>query len=228
MPEQPDRDEHEAAAGDRPDAEAPARAATRHERDRRYGQLHLIEQTEGSWAEQKPDVRTAYLTELKKDYFDVAGEFEKGSGDYGKAFLLFQRRYVLWRRALIVVTGTVAILNTIGAFLAAKQVPTDTSTSAWTQNFAVMVAVVAGMAAILSNLESFGKYLERSHGYREAREIFLDAFGEARALWAAYVMPFGEQPAACLNASRLVDWIQQRDREVRDQVKQLTAIKKPR
>ena len=164
-----------------------------------------------------------YVQEVKVEYDTYVESFVKSANRCAQAFQRFQQDHTSWRRLVICITGSVAILNAVAAFTAGSG---SGQNGGWPYNsiLAILTAVVAGGAAIVSNLESFSKNLERAQGYRSAREIFLNAYGEAKSLWIVHVRPVCGTPEGCKHSANLLKWVQKRDADVRDQVKQLTDV----
>lgn len=125
----------------------------------------------------------------------------------------------IWRRRLIIGTGAVAIVN----LLAAHKVP-DKFPHLAHLNWVVPIvaAVLAAVLAILASLESFYNFSERAQGYRESRDVFLDAGRDFVRLWDSYVLPLGDSPAAYTNAAELYRRLVAKDRELRRKFKELT------
>jgi hypothetical protein len=126
--------------------------------------------------------------------------------------------YRRWRRIVIWATGGVATLNVLAAF-------------GWDAKsgigpvLSLISAVAAVTLTVLSNLESFGNSAEKAQGYRTARELFLDAAGDLEQLWNTHVLPLGDKPEACMNATELYRRAVAREIEVRNKAKELTKTR---
>jgi hypothetical protein len=122
---------------------------------------------------------------------------------------------------VIVGTGVVAIINAVAALITAHSSDKDFS-PLFAIAITALAAVAAAVLAILANLENFGNFVDRAQAYREAREMFLDAYREFDRLWQVYVVAFWNRPEALVNATELYRRICVRDSELRRKIKDMT------
>jgi hypothetical protein len=125
----------------------------------------------------------------------------------------------MWRRRLILGTGVVAIVNLLAAHHVSDKYP---HLIHWNWVAPIVAAVLAAVVTILASLESFYNFSERAQGYRESRDVFLDAGRDFVRLWDSYVLPFGDSPGAYTNAAELYRRLVAKDRELRRKFKELT------
>jgi hypothetical protein len=174
----------------------------------------LIEIEREMWISIAAEVRIEQLKLLDQRYHQLLDEI------YGSANLCVDRHQALsrshtrWRRIVIIGMGTVAIVNILAAY--------KTSGKNYFEYGSLAAAILAGVLAILANLESFLNARERAQAYRESRELFLDVAREYDRRWDIYVRPLGDHPEACLNASELYRQLVAKDRELRAKFKELT------
>jgi hypothetical protein len=183
----------------------------------------LIEVEREMWISISTEVRIEQLSLLDQRYHQLLDEI------YDSANLCVDRHqslslsHSLWRKIVIVGTGTVAIVNILAAY--------KTSEAGHPRLFeygSLIAAILAGTLAILVNLESFLNARERAQAYRESRELFLDVAREFDRRWDIYVRPLGDHPEACLNASELYRQLVAKDRELRAKFKELTKTESKR
>lgn len=180
----------------------------------------LIEIEREMWISIAAEVRIEQLKLLDQRYHQLLDEI------YGSANLCVDRHqalsrsHTLWRRIVIIGMGTVAIVNILAAY--------KTSGKNYFEYGSLAAAILAGVLAILANLESFLNARERAQAYRESRELFLDVAREYDRRWDIYVRPLGDHPEACLNASELYRQLVAKDRELRAKFKELTKTESKR
>jgi hypothetical protein len=177
----------------------------------------LVEPGTQYWSDRSPEERVEHTSQLETFFKDLVEDFLKQSDVCVDRYIELNKAYKLWRVSFIILTGFLAILNVFIASLPSRSVTTATIT-----NLSIIAAVYAAIIAVVSNIENFLKYRERSQAFRQAREDFLDAHRQYTMLWLSYVHPFGDTPTACINASRLYRRVVIRDQELRALVKQLT------
>ena len=180
----------------------------------------LIEVEREMWISVSSEVRIEQVSLLDQRYHQLLDEI------YGSANLCVDRHqslsvlHSLWRKIVIIGTGTVAIVNVLAAY--------KTSGHNLFEHGSLIAAILAGTLVILVNLESFLNARERAQAYRESRELFLDVAREFDRRWDIYVRPMGEHPEACLNASELYRQLVAKDRELRAKFKELTKTESKR
>jgi len=180
----------------------------------------LIEVEREMWISVSSEVRIEQVSLLDQRYHQLLDEI------YGSANLCVDRHqslsvlHSLWRKIVIIGTGTVAIVNVLAAY--------KTSGHNLFEHGSLIAAILAGTLVILVNLESFLNARERAQAYRESRELFLDVAREFDRRWDIYVRPLGEHPEACLNASELYRQLVAKDRELRAKFKELTKTESKR
>ena len=180
-----------------------------------------------TWSDWSTDGRTDeersdYLNEhIYQPYRQILDEFFDSADTCVERFDAFRRRHERWRHIVIVGTGVVAIVNAVAALITAR--PTDQSfPPVIAISVAGLAAVAAAVLAILANLENFGNFVDRAQAYREAREMFLDAYREFDRQWQVYVVAFWNRPEALANATELYRRICIRDSELRRKIKDMT------
>ena len=180
----------------------------------------LIEVEREMWISVSSEVRIEQVSLLDQRYHQLLDEI------YDSANLCVDRHqslsllHSLWRKIVIIGTGTVAIVNVLAAY--------KTSGHNLFEHGSLIAAILAGTLVILVNLESFLNARERAQAYRESRELFLDVAREFDRRWDIYVRPMGEHPEACLNASELYRQLVAKDRELRAKFKELTKTESKR
>jgi hypothetical protein len=180
----------------------------------------LIEVEREMWISVSSEVRIEQVSLLDQRYHQLLDEI------YDSANLCVDRHqslsllHSLWRKIVIIGTGTVAIVNVLAAY--------KTSGHNLFEHGPLIAAILAGTLVILVNLESFLNARERAQAYRESRELFLDVAREFDRRWDIYVRPMSEHPEACLNASELYRQLVAKDRELRAKFKELTKTESKR
>ena len=180
---------------------------------------HLVEQDEAYWEKVNDEGRENYVVNLEKIYFSILDEFISQSNICVKRYKDMNKRYKRWRILVIILAGILAISNVFIVYNTENNL--DFKFLKWL-SLPLFAAVLAVFIAVVSNLESFHKYLERALAFKEMREIFLDAYRKYTLLWQTYVVPFGSTSASCINASLLYERIVERDKEIRSTVKDIT------
>jgi hypothetical protein len=174
----------------------------------------VIEIERGKWNSISQEIRVDQLRLLDERYHLLLNELYGSANLCVDRYQAFSKTHSGWRRAVIIGTGVVAVVNLL---VANKRI------SGWSPDYAPIVpAVIAVVVAILANLESFYNALERAQAYRESRELFLDVAREFDRRWDNYVHPLGDDADACLNASELYRQLVAKDRELRGKFKELT------
>lgn len=186
--------------------------------DQLFGELCDLDSNELKKA--KEDIEKRYVANIK-EYRQLANA---SVDNYHKN----RESHIRWRKKIVVLTGVLAIVNLIIAYAAGidelDAFPRiDVIVK---QGIPLGAAVFAAVIAILSNLENLYKFPDRAQGFRDAREILLDAAVELETDWFTDVKPFRDTPEAVQRAILLLKRAAKRDSEVRAQVKELTA--KPR
>lgn len=176
----------------------------------------LIAMTLEMWRE--VDDRPERLQDLNLLFHEVQKKLFASAEWALDGFEGLTEHYRRWRRIVIWATGAVASLNVVAAFGWDK--PSGIGPA-----FSLVSAVAAVTLSVLSNLESFGNNLEKAQGYRAARELFLDAAADLEQLWNTHVLPLGDKPEACVNATELYRRAVAREIEVRNKAKELTKTK---
>ncbi len=186
----------------------------------------LIEQGIEDWEACTPEFQKKYIEHIETFYQAIAKEFLEHADICVEKFASLNRSYGKSRIRLIWLTGVLAGLNVIIAFVSSSKESGELSSEIFkfvAVYLPVVAALWAAVLAVLSNVDSFHKYLERAQAFKEARELFLDTYREFEMLWQTNVYAFCVGPAACVNASRLYKRIVARDKEIRGYVKELTA-----
>jgi hypothetical protein len=174
------------------------------------------------------DDRIKHLTSrIEPLYQALVLEFNTSADLCAERFDGLRLRHERWRWVVIIATGTVAIINSVAALLAARG--PDPGGLEVDPRLSVFLAAAAAIAAvaltILANLENFGNYLERGYAYRDARELFVTASRDATRLWEAHVSPYWGRPEGCVNATELYRRLCRLDAELRQKAKDLTQPK---
>ena len=178
----------------------------------------LIESEIPYWNARNPKDRQKYIERVLERYDAMLEGFVEQADLSVNVFNKFTNRHRHWRFWLIVFAGGLAIINIFVANLDADK----WKYFGWLTTSA---AVYAALLAILSTLENFYNYLDRSQGYRESRELAVDSYRHFQMLWYKHVVPFSDSSEACVNASELYRMIVEKDAELRRKVKELTQIK---
>jgi hypothetical protein len=184
----------------------------------------LYEQTEEYWQNCSAQERQAYYKNIYEHYFTIVQEFAAQSDSAVDKFKIFSAAHLRWRKRLVWLSGTLAIMNVVLAFTSDVN-NWDISRPLYIviRILPLVAAVFAAFIAIMSNLESIYKPLERAQAFREVREILLNAARYHEMLWNVYVHPFADSPTACINASRAYMSLVDKDKEVRGQTKEIIS-----
>lgn len=174
----------------------------------------LIEVERDMWVSVAAEVRIEQLSLLDQRYHQLLDEIYASANLCVDRHQTLSQQHSLWRKIVILGTGTVAIVNILAAY--------KVSGSRLFEYGSLVAAVLAGTLAVLANIESFLNARERAQAYRESRELFLDVAREFDRRWDIYVLPLRDQPEACLNASELYRQLVAKDRELRAKFKELT------
>ena len=137
------------------------------------------------------------------------------------------RKFRHWRIWIISLTGVLAVLNLLIAYATPAALDPALNIAFWlllSRYLPIATALFAAIVAIFATLEGFHKYRDRAQSFHEVRDLLLDAKEEYTMLWQVCVDPFGKEPAACINASRLYKNIVVKDRDLRSAVKKLTTF----
>jgi hypothetical protein len=166
------------------------------------------------------EVRQKEMGNLTARYYEVLNEWYDSANQCVDQHARFSKNHIYWRRTVIVGTGVVAVANLLAANRGIREFCHGVAP--------ILAAVFAAMLAILANLESFYNAAEKAQGYRESRELFLDAAREFDRRWDAFVRPFTDSAEACVNASELYRQLVVKDSELRAKLKELTKIERAR
>lgn len=79
---------------------------------------------------------------------------------------------------------------------------------------------------MIANLESLLKNSDKAKDSREIREKFLDAYREYTMLWQVHVFAHGQHHTACINASALYGMSVDKDKELRNFVREQLSTSK--
>jgi hypothetical protein len=187
----------------------------------------LIDVESKTWVGMKPEERSAFIGALNTSYHRYVDEFYERANECVERYDRASSRHGLWRRLIIICTGVVAVVNLFAANLGVTNWIADkTHESTSSSNILPLAAAVAALfLTVLANLESFYNFADRAQGYRESRELFLDAAREAQRVWEVYVEPLGSDAEACNNAVELYRRVVAIDRELRSTYKEQTKTK---
>jgi len=174
----------------------------------------LVEVELKRWSVITPQIRQRELGVFNDRFHELLNELYDSANLCVDLYQSFAKTHVYWRRTLIVGTGFVAIVNLLAA--------NDKVTSWSGETFSVVAAVLAVILAILANLESFYNAAEKAEGYRQSRELFLDAARDYDHRWDVYVRPLSDNAEACVNAAELYRQLVAKDSELRAKFKELT------
>jgi len=180
----------------------------------------LIEVEREMWVSIEAEVRIEQLSLLDQRYHQLLDEIYASANLCVDRHQSLSQQHSLWRKIVIIGTGTVAIVNILAAY--------KTEGHRLFEYGSLVAAILAGTLAILANMESFLNARERAQAYRESRELFLDVAREYDRRWDIYVRPLGDHPEACLNASELYRQVVAKDRELRAKFKELTKTESKR
>lgn len=173
----------------------------------------------GTWCGHDSSERTDFLEEVSKSYMSRIEEFYASADLSVDWFRRLSNSHTRWRRMVIAGTGVVAISAVMAAIVVSRGQSLAFAYSFWS---AVGAAVLAALLAVLANLENFSNSAERAQGYRESRELFVDAAREFQLMWQTHVDPFYPEAQACLNAAELQRRINIKDSELRSKLKDMT------
>lgn len=176
---------------------------------------------EDYWSKVQEDERCSYLRQVAKFYYALVDEFLDSSNRCVDNYENAKKSYTRWRWLMVWLTGTLAVGNVILASISRQEFK-ERFWPFMQDWLPLIVAIYAAVIAIFANLHSLYNHLERAQGFREARELFLDAHRDYEMMWQTQVLPFGSRSSACVNAGILYERIVARDRQLRARVKELT------
>lgn len=166
----------------------------------------------------REECKTYYL-QIELFYKIIIDEFFQQADTSAAQYLKFSKSHVTTRRRMILLGGLLALLNVLIAFSASGETLADSVN--WTKWLSLIAALYASALAIYSSIENLHGFAGRAQGFREVRELFLNAARKYEMLWLVNVRPFGFTPPACVNASIAYKRIVNMDIEVRSQAKEL-------
>ena len=186
--------------------------------------MALIEAEQEIWEARDESDRIDFINEISRSYHLLVLEFYNESNSSGRWYRSLKKSHFRWRLLITVGAGLIALLNVIMGFdpASGKEVP-------WiglsvTKFIAFAGAIVATIVTIITRFETFGSAHERAPGYRQARDLFLDAGRDYEGRWRESVRPFQPRAEACVNAVRLNNEIITKDRELRAQFREMTSM----
>jgi hypothetical protein len=191
------------------------------------GQSQLLETTHAYWSDPctSQNERKTYLDGIQQSYNGLLEEFINTADACVDQTNYLERVNEKWRWTVILGTGVVAIINILAANFVTNADSLTSVSGKTAIVFSVAAAVAAAILTVLANLENFANPQRRAHGFRQARERFLDASREYQQLWNTYVNPFYPRAEACINSIILLRMLVEKDRELRDRLVELTKIK---
>lgn len=178
----------------------------------------LVEVELSRWSAISPQIRQQELGVYNARYHELLNELYDSANDCVDLYRSLTKNHTYWRRIMIIGTGVVAVVNLLAA--------NDKVTVWFGESFSVAAAVLAVILAILANLESFYNAAEKAQGYRQTRELFLDAARDYDRRWDVYVRPFTDNPEACVNAAELYRQLVAKDSELRTKMSELTKTER--
>ncbi|MDP6667300.1 MAG: hypothetical protein QF357_07860, partial [Dehalococcoidia bacterium] len=173
---------------------------------------------------QDDDSRGKFIKEIQDDFELRLKEFITTADYCAKSARIYSRLHRRWRWIIIIFTGVVVIMNLVVAY-SVNNTPDSSSFGSLALNLSIAAAVAAAILAILANLENFSNPLERAHGFRESRELFVAAQRRAKNRFRTYVLALYPSPIACRNAAIMEAELAEIDRELRTKFKELTAAR---
>jgi hypothetical protein len=171
------------------------------------------------WAERPVEERRKYLERTLTEYTGLVNELTDSSNSCLDKYEHFVKSHVVWRWAVILSTGTIALLNILVTHSSASP------GSIWSARLSLGASAFAVCVTILATLEGFTNAAERAQGYRESREMFVDVSRDFAAAWETYVSPLQDSAEACANAWELHKRLIAADRELRARFKNLTMAR---
>jgi hypothetical protein len=174
----------------------------------------LIEAEFTRWEGITKEVRQQELGFINERFHELLNELYDTANLCVERHQILSKNHIWWRRTVIAGTGVVAVVNIVAANRSMKELTAGI--------ISVAAAVVAAVLSIIANLESFYNAAEKAQGYRESRELFLDAARDFDRRWDVYVRPFSDSPEACVNSAELYRQLVIKDSELRAKLKELT------
>ncbi len=168
-----------------------------------------------------PEGRVAYLQEISDSYHRIVTEFYDSANLGGRRYRALTDSNKRWRWTLIIVAGGVAVLNLIAA-LGVGEEDSQILGNTVLRYVSLTAAIAATVLAVLGRLETFSNSLAQAKGFRESRDLFLDAARAFEGLWRSHVRPYQSEPTACVNAAELNRRIIEKDCELREKFHDLT------
>jgi len=176
----------------------------------------LFEKGVCEWRKASESERQEFIKETG-GYFDNIVDDFLNLGDYFvKRYNTSNRRFNWWKILLIILAGSLAILNVI-----ISHNSDELANGKPFESLPLIGAILAAVLSVLHNLESFFNYHEKSRTYRKARELLIDNLRKYEMLWQIHVVAFSDQAEACVNAVLLYKRIVSADKEIRSQLKEL-------
>lgn len=172
------------------------------------------------WAQLDEEQRETWYTGTNIYYRALLAEILANANSAVGTFDRFGQRYASWRILLLILTGTLALINVLATSWPEEWQLIGLGTLKTRALFSFIAALFAVVLALLTNIESFLNYGEKRFSSRETRELYLDAFREFEMLWMVHVYPFGYSAQACYNFSRLYRQLVTKDQELRRKIRQ--------
>ncbi len=184
----------------------------------------LLEPDRSYWAENDPQNMADHI-DLHCEIFNSYLEYYKKRADAAlRTSAKRKQQYRWWKGAIIILTGSLAIQNILVANGGGVEIPFVSFDSAIVEG-AVVAAILSAIIGIVVNFDSFFAFADVAETNRSIRELYLDAHREYETRWVVYVESYGCSPEACLNATRLLRAIQDRDLSLRNEERQLSRIR---
>ena len=206
-------------------ATAPSQRNPRFAERRDQVSSHLVQPSAEDWKNQEPEVIAQYYKQTEVDFFGIVNDYMSQANSATNLYRRSSLSHRRWRFWIIIATGMLAAINVCAA-LELLKIPLwkETSLSAILSGVAALYA--AGLT-VAGNVENFFNRGEQAAGFRETRDLLLNRYREYSSKWLYYVEAYGKTPTACINAGQLYRQLVESDQELRQKIKQLTAVQGP-
>jgi len=208
-------------------ATAPSRQKPRFAEGSKQVSSHLVQPSAEDWKNQEPEVIAQYYKQTEVDFFGIINDYVSQANLAAELYRLSSRSHQQWRFWTIIATGMMAAINVCASLALLKEI------SLWGHIY--LPALLSGVAALYAagltvsgNVESFLNRGEQAAGFRETRDLLLSRYREYRSKWLYYVQAYGETPTGSMNAGQLYRQLVDTDQELRQKIKQLTAVQGPK
>jgi hypothetical protein len=202
----------------------PSRLASRSARSRLGSELKrtgydVAEPSFEDWERQDQKIIADYCTQTEREFFAIIDEYVADADEVTRKYKACEKSHARWGLSIIIATGILALINLCAALNWTDQCVVSQFLNAFAGGFAICLTAAR-------HAENSFNWGEKANGFREARELLLNRYQEYRSKWICFVVAYGETPIACMNAGRLYRQLVDSDQDLRQNLKQLTTVKR--